>query len=271
MSADADHPIPPTRVAGVEPGHSPAYPESWAAVYDLIDMDRRPLLDFYLQLVGPQTQALLDLGCGTGSMTLQLAARMPAGARVAGVDLSPGMIAISKARAPAHEWVVGDFCDPPVAGAFDLALIMFSSLQLLLDEADLVRCFRAIAGRLKPQGRFAFDIANPSLDWLAKISPVPVVARRVTDAAGRALEVRETGGYDTTTQILESIWTLHETETGVRVIPEPLALKVKQYFSADLPRLLAAGGLQLEARYGDFDRQAFHLESKRQVCICRFA
>ena len=51
----------------------------------------------------------------------------------------------------------------------------------------------------------------------------------------------------------------------------PLALKVKQYFPDDLPDLLAAGGLRLETRYGDFDRSEFRAGSKRQVCICKLA
>ena len=43
-----------------------SWPTEWAALYDAMDVDRTPHLDFYSSLVGPDTRALLDLGCGTG-------------------------------------------------------------------------------------------------------------------------------------------------------------------------------------------------------------
>jgi SAM-dependent methyltransferase len=63
---------------------------------------------------------VLDLGCGTGSLT-RLA--LDAGHRVVGVDLTPGMVALAEAKCPEARFLVGDASRPPVGTArFDVLL-----------------------------------------------------------------------------------------------------------------------------------------------------
>ncbi len=201
----------------------PAWPEDWATMYDAMDVDRGPHVEFYAGLVTPGVESLLDLGCGTGSITVAMAERMAPGARVVGVDLSPKMIEIARARAPEHDWVVGDICAPPVEGRFDLVVICFHTLQALLSEVDLLRCLRAVAARLAPGGRFAFDVYQPNLDWLASVDDAPRIARRFRDAAGRDFEVVERdGAYDPRSRILSGSWTLHDAATGERLPLAPI-------------------------------------------------
>ena len=246
-----------------------AWPEAWSAIYDAMDLDRSPHLAFYTRLVTSRTQSLLDLGCGTGSITLALAAAMPPGARVTGVDLAPKMIEIARRRAPQHEWVVGDICDPPVAGKFDLIVICFHTLQMLLTDAQLHQAFRSIAAYLAPAGRFAFDIYQPNLAWLNSVDPAPSVARQYIDSTGRGIDVVEANSrYDSSTAILSGEWTLRDSATGRPIEIEPIVQRVRQYFPADIDQALAQSGMRWTDRFGELDRQPFTLQSKRQVYIC---
>ena len=81
--------------------------ERLVALYDL-ENARGADTDFYLGLadaIGART--ILDLGCGTGLLTCEMAV---AGRRVIGVDPAPAMLAVAR-RAPGGErvrWVEGD-------------------------------------------------------------------------------------------------------------------------------------------------------------------
>jgi SAM-dependent methyltransferase len=66
---------------------------------------------------------VLDLGCGTGSLSLLLAER---GHRVTAVDLSPKMVALARRKVAARDVkvLVGDAAEPPVFGRdFDVVLV----------------------------------------------------------------------------------------------------------------------------------------------------
>jgi magnesium-protoporphyrin O-methyltransferase len=97
---------------------------------------------------------VLDAGCGTGAMAVELARR---GAEVVAVDISPGLIAIARERAPAGlaiHWETGDMLDPRL-GRFDHIVAMDSMIYYAArDIADLLH--RA-APRLA--GHFVFTLA----------------------------------------------------------------------------------------------------------------
>jgi SAM-dependent methyltransferase len=86
--------------------------------------------DFITQLALKQGEDVLDVACGTGNLTLP-AAR--AGARIAGIDIAPGVIAQLKARAAAEGLAVdareGDAEGLPFADAsFDTVVTMFGAM-----------------------------------------------------------------------------------------------------------------------------------------------
>jgi SAM-dependent methyltransferase len=109
---------------------------------------------------------LLDIGTGTGALSLAAVRRWPT-ARVVGLDASTGMLAVAAATAEADldksergrlELVAGDAGRLPFAdGTFDLALASFV-LQLVPDRFTTLREVRRV---LRPGGRFA------SVTWLA--------------------------------------------------------------------------------------------------------
>lgn len=99
---------------------------------------------------------VLDLGCGTGNLTLRLLARYP-GARVVGVDAAPEMVAVTARRAgpdgPRFEGRCATFEEVPLEPAtFDLVTSCIS-LHHVADKAALyARLFDALA----PGGHLVF-------------------------------------------------------------------------------------------------------------------
>jgi SAM-dependent methyltransferase len=91
---------------------------------------------------------VLDLGCGTGSLSLLA---LEAGHRVRGVDLSPAMVAEATVKCAGLDatFTVGDAAEPPASGPVDAVL----ARHLLWTLPDPHGALRHWVGLLRPGGR----------------------------------------------------------------------------------------------------------------------
>ncbi|USW49003.1 Putative Methyltransferase domain-containing protein [Septoria linicola] len=107
-----------------------------------------------VQYLKPDSR-IIDVGCGIGSITFDLARRVPHG-YVLGVDFSAGSIATAKARAKAAgltnvEFIQGDAMDLPSSipsNSFDIS----HSHQVLLHLPEPVKALKSILRVVKPGG-----------------------------------------------------------------------------------------------------------------------
>ena len=114
---------------------------------------------------------VLDLGCGTGSLSL-LASEQ--GHRVTGVDLSPAMVALAREKLAGRDavFLVGDAAAPPVGEErFDAVLVR----HVLWTLPDPGRALRHWRGLLRPDGRLVLVEGV----W-GGIEPVGIPAERLT-------------------------------------------------------------------------------------------
>ncbi len=221
------------------------------ALYDLV-VGPGPCEPFYRDLAREAGGPVLELACGSGRLTLPLARE---GYPVTGLDGSPSMLASARAKARRENlpirFVQGDM------QAFDLrpqrfALIILAcnSLAHLTTTESLRACLRAVRRHLAPDGCFAFDIVHPDPGQLARPG---TKAERLdlgpNPSSGIAIE--EWSSYDPIEQVRTAAWRICDPRIGVREI-QPLRLRL--IFPQELQLLLAAEGLELVARYGDFAR-----------------
>ena len=103
---------------------------------------------------------VLDLGCGTGSMTLELAAR---GYDMTGVDASPSMLDIARDRAERKGlsdkmlWLMQNMADFELYGTVDLTVSCLDCINHL-KKSELDACLSLVHNYLNPDGLFIFDI-----------------------------------------------------------------------------------------------------------------
>jgi magnesium-protoporphyrin O-methyltransferase len=131
---------------------------------------------------------VLDAGCGTGVMAVELARR---GAEVVAVDISPALIAIARDRAPRDlpiRWEAGDMLDPRL-GRFDHIVAMDS--MIYYSARDIAGLLQRAAPRLV--GRFVFTLAprTPALMAMWQVGRLfPRADRSPTMVPHRAADIR---------------------------------------------------------------------------------
>ena len=103
--------------------------------------------------IRPET--LLDVACGTGTMTKAFA---DAGIKAAGIDISPGMIACAQSKYPGLEFVCADAAEFDLGRQFDCAVSLFDSLNYITDRDRLRMAFCRVRQHLVPGGWFIFDL-----------------------------------------------------------------------------------------------------------------
>lgn len=147
---------------------------NWRAVYELVVREA--------ELRGTR---VLDVGCGTGRLAAALDAEGIA--RVWGVDPSPEMLAVARAKAPRVGWREGRAEQLPFrAGWFDAAVCW-----LVVHLLDRPRAFAEAARVLRPGGRLAvvtFDPESFAGSWLSRFFPSLEAVDRARFPSGDALE-----------------------------------------------------------------------------------
>ena len=152
--------------------------DKWVDFNAELDRMLDPLGDLPMDRVAPAPgEHALDVGCGCGGTTLELARRVAPTGAVTGLDVSEPMLAVARGRtrdAAASVCIVGgdaEVCDLPAA-TFDLVYSRFGVMFFANPEAAFVN----IGGALKPAGRLAFVSWRPAAEnpWVT----VPFEAAR---------------------------------------------------------------------------------------------
>jgi SAM-dependent methyltransferase len=105
---------------------------------------------------------ILDLGCGSGIASEAIAA---AGFDVVGIDNSPEMIELARARVPEADFRVGSFIDAELPGGATGIVAIGEVLNYVFDERNgpgaLSGVFERVYAALNPGGVFLFDLSGP--------------------------------------------------------------------------------------------------------------
>lgn len=91
---------------------------------------------------------VLDAGCGTGRVAIELALR---GFTAVGIDTEAGMLAVARAKAPGIEWIEADLAHLELHDEFDLMLLA-GNVMIFVDPGTEERVVHGLAARLAPGG-----------------------------------------------------------------------------------------------------------------------
>lgn len=176
-----------------------------------------------------RTRAIVDLGCGTGLLTVSMARR---GRTVLGIDPSETMIGYARSRAGADRvtWRMGDSRAIGEVRA-DLVIMSGNVAQHILGE-HWHRTLRDVRDALRPDGTVAFESRNPAAraweewteedtrgtratavgpltEWLEVTrvwdGEVTVVGHNIFESTGEHLELTDTLAFRSQDQIADDL------------------------------------------------------------------
>lgn len=104
-----------------------------------------------------QPRSVLDAGCGTGRVAVELAHR---GIEVVGVDVDPSMLEVARAKRPDLAWVLGDLAAVDLGRRFDV-VVLAGNVMIFLAPGTEAAVVRNLARHVQPDGAL---VAGFSLD-----------------------------------------------------------------------------------------------------------
>jgi SAM-dependent methyltransferase len=168
--------------------------------------------------------------------------------RVAGIDLSPDMVAQLRRKSADIPVELGDYSTTTVAGPFSLAYIVFNSINNQTTQAGQVATFANAAAHLEPGGHFVVEVGVPNTRPL-----------EVFDLSDRHVGIDE---LDLATQRLVSHhFSLVDGQWRRTSMP------FRSVSPAELDLMARLAGLTLRERWADWDRSVFTAESTKHVSV----
>uniref|UniRef100_A0A7C4UG16 Class I SAM-dependent methyltransferase n=1 Tax=candidate division WOR-3 bacterium TaxID=2052148 RepID=A0A7C4UG16_UNCW3 len=232
-----------------------------APYYDMLmkDIDYELWTSYLMditEIYSVSVEKVLDLGAGTGNSSIPLIKR---NLNVIFLDRSYYMLMEAKKKVNNGFFVAGDFKNIPLKTDFTLVYSLFDSLNYLMTEEDLGRCFRDVWRILLPDGFFIFDMNT-------------VKGVRMIATEGERVEELDN---------LYSIWRYHLKDDIITLYLTLFIKKGKEYIRIDeihqergydieiVNGILKESGFEVIANYECFKMERANKNSKRVMFVCK--
>lgn len=232
------------------------------AIYDAVNAyEPGTQPDFYLGLADEIGAAsVIDLGCGTGIITLEFAGK---GYRMTGVDPSPLMLQVARQKpgADAVEWVEGKAGRLGTPGA-DLAFMSGHVAQFILADTDWLEALAGLRDALRPGGYLAFESRDPrAREWERWTGRKRVIPDSPYGPIESWTEV--TGVED---DVVYAVGHRRLVRSGEELI-SPYAIRFRS--EELLRRSLVSSGFSVEDVFGDWDRRPAGPGERELIVVAR--
>lgn len=236
--------------------------DGWAEYYDRIYTDEQVGdRDFYVEIAQNAAGPVLELGCGTGRLYLEL---LDAGVDADGLDASRDMLDRLEAKAAERGleptvWQA-DMRDFDAPREYALITIPFRSFLHLTSVEDQLAALERVREHLRPGGRLAMNVFVPDHEIMAEDTAV----EREFDVDGHSY--RQHDESRTVDPVAPIIRTERELYRDGDLLWET-TFDLKAVYHREMELLVRLAGFSDWTVYGDFDRSPLTPESDEQVWV----
>lgn len=227
-----------------------------------------PDVEFFLAAIGDEPRRVVELGCGTGRATREIAA---AGHETLGVDVDDRMLEIARSRGGDARYAVidlgvGGWADDVGVGAFDAACCFFNTFFALSRPEQQEACLREAHRCLAPGGVLWLDVFNPNLGLIAEsvggVEDLEPNLFRLPD--GRAILSTTDVRADVARQV-QHVTFRYAWYEGDEKRELSREFELAWIAPREFERLLRLCGFRVEQTWGDHDGGPLDDEAERQI------
>ena len=252
--------------------------------YDLDYELRVRDIQFYVDRCSSYANEVLELGCGTGRVSIPVAR---AGLKITAVDSSEAMLKMAQKKLRKEKevisnnvtFIMSDIRTLTLDRKFKTVIMPFNVMQHLYDISSINRFFSNLRECIEDNSIFIFDVINPDLYELSR-SPEDYAVydsfhiktkedgsmERVTDNNGRLLVIEDRINYNPIQQI--AAYTLSYSLDHNDLFE--LNLKHRVFFTKELEYILCSNGFHIIGCFGDFDMSPLEQKSPSQIFVCMY-
>ncbi|WP_052807299.1 class I SAM-dependent methyltransferase [Risungbinella massiliensis] len=245
---------------------------NWPHYYDWTSTGMENDTCYYTELAKLHKGPVLELGCGTGRISLAIARESIS---LVGIDFSAQMLQSARKKAKAMalagrtQWIEADMADfhVPNNRTFPLIISPYRSFQHLLKVEDQLRTLRQVRKHLRQDGVFAFHLFSPNMEQLLDLNrSYQFRGNYEVPGSYETVDVYDYTELDSFRQLLH-VTRYYERfeETGKMIERVKSDFSIRYTFPTELRHLLAVNGFRIQNMYGDFDGTPFHEESEEMV------
>jgi ubiquinone/menaquinone biosynthesis C-methylase UbiE len=253
------------------------------AEYDLEHLGDEEDVDFYVSLVRTlRPQKILELGCGTGRITLPLAIEGASfDCEVIGLDSQPEMLksaeqhreSMSPENRGRLRFLSGDMRTFSAEPKIDLIVIPCSSMSHVLELDDQIAVFKRCYENLNPGGRFVVEVTMPNMAAYAdsfsvpQRTPIEIDLDRTDESDGTRLIRRKTTRYLSDQQLaqIRFLYEKYRHGRGIESNIDDFASHV--FFPRELALLFIHAGFEIERTLGDYRSRPLSANSPLIIMI----
>jgi SAM-dependent methyltransferase len=202
---------------------------------------------------------VLELGIGTGRIALPLS---ELGVTVTGVDSSSAMVQRLQRKAGGRqvEVLIGDMASCELGGPYRLAFVAFNTIFTLADQESQFSCFRNVVRALEPDGRFVVECFVPDPE---RFRDGDQAVRAIPGSSSQRFRLNVSLHSPIEQRVESDVWMVRDGR--IEVLP----ITLRYIWPSEMDLMAQLAGLDLDARFGNWERGPFGAFSTSHVSVYR--
>lgn len=241
-----------------------------ARYYDLENAAFTDDFPFWLALAREQGGPVLEIGCGSGRVLFQLARD---GHTVTGLDNSPAMLALARARLakrrdlPALTLVEADMRDFTLDSKFNTFIVPFNTFAHLLTQPDQLAALDSFRRHAEPGALLTLDLPNAAAIYASGDLPFTLERSFRDDERNVTIQQFSTLDLHRAEQLGHVTWLYDEIAADGSVKRTTVPVAFRYTFPAEIELLLLRAGWELDNLFGDYDESLLSDDSPRMLVL----